>query len=596
MAGLVPRQFIDDLLTKSDIVDVINTRVKLKKAGRDYQACCPFHHEKTPSFTVSQKKQFYHCFGCGAHGNAISFLMDYDKLEFLEAVEELAAMAGLDVPYEKPKNDGRPRVNYQTKRNLYELMHDIAQFYQTQLAQSIPAQSYVQQRGLSPDVIERFQIGFVPNSMDAVLKKFGVNREEQQKLFELGMLSRNERGSIYDKFRHRLMFPIRDKRGRIVAFGGRVLGDEKPKYLNSPETVTYHKGSELYGLYEALQANDEPAKLLVVEGYMDVVALAQFGVNYAVASLGTSTTAEQIQLIFRSTEQVICCYDGDRAGRDAAWRALENALPYLEDGRQLKFIFLPDGEDPDTYIRQYGKEKFEEYIESAQSLSDFLFAHLSPQVDFSSKEGRGKLAALAAPLIRQIPGEMLRLSLRNMLAQKLGIFDQAQLESLIPNRPPHQTNTAQSAVKNSRDSFKKTPMRMVISLLLQNSELVTRLSESGVEALRGEAGFETLQKLTTLCRAREGITTGQILEYFRDTPESRPLEILATWDHLLDENEVINAFSQNYRRLAISAIERDIADLIAKERIQGLSSEEKQMLVHLLAGKEQQKKQLVNPT
>ncbi|BFU61165.1 MULTISPECIES: DNA primase [Rodentibacter] len=592
MKGLIPRPFIDDLLTKSNIIDVINSRVKLKKAGRDYQACCPFHHEKTPSFTVSEKKQFYHCFGCGAHGNAISFLMDYDKLEFVEAIEELAAMVGLEVPYEKRENSsGKPQASYQTKRNLYELMQAIASFYQTQLPLNVPAQSYVQQRGLSPEIIARFQIGFVPNAMDTILRKFGVNREEQQKLFDLGMLSRNERGNIYDKFRHRIMFPIRDKRGRTVAFGGRVLGDEKPKYLNSPETVTYHKGKELYGLYEALQANDEPAKLLVVEGYMDVVALAQFGVDYAVASLGTSTTSEQIQLLFRSTEQVICCYDGDRAGRDAAWRALENALPYLEDGRQIKFIFLPDGEDPDTYIRQYGKEKFEEYIESAQSLSEFLFAHLNPQVDFSTKEGRGKLVALAAPLIQQIPGNALRLSLRNILAQKLGIFDESQLESLIPK----QAGNKVSPRADSQPKMKQTPMRVVISLLLQNTHLVNRITEAGLTALRAEAGYDLLEKLTALCREREGITTGQILEYFRDTEYRRPLEILATWEHLLDDTEIINAFSQNYRRLNIQAIERDIEMLIAKERSAGLTEQERQVLVMLITSKEEQKKQLVNP-
>ncbi|MBS4993209.1 MAG: DNA primase, partial [Haemophilus parainfluenzae] len=263
MKGSIPRQFIDDLLTKSNIVDVINARVKLKKAGRDYQACCPFHHEKTPSFTVSEKKQFYYCFGCGAKGNAISFLMDYDKLEFVEAVEELAASAGLEVPYEKRPNQlgNKPDVSYQTKRNLYDLMQEIASFYQAQLPLNIPAQSYLQQRGLSPEIIERFQIGYVPNAMDTVLRQFGKNREEQKKLFDLGMLSRNDRGNVYDKFRNRIMFPIRDKRGRTVAFGGRVLTDEKPKYLNSPETITYHKGNELYGLYEALQINDEPEKL-----------------------------------------------------------------------------------------------------------------------------------------------------------------------------------------------------------------------------------------------------------------------------------------------------------------------------------------------
>lgn len=369
MAGLIPRSFIDDILARTDIVELIHSRVKLKKAGRDYQACCPFHHEKTPSFTVSPKKQFYHCFGCHAHGNAISFLMEYDKLEFIDAVEELAAMHGLEIPYEKSPHFAGNSVK--NKRTLYELMREIAQFYQQQLLKHIPPQHYLQQRGLSPEIIQRFQIGFVPNTSNAVLRKFGANVELQQNLFDAGMLSRNELGDVYDRFRHRIMFPIRDRRGRYIAFGGRVLGDEKPKYLNSPECTIYHKGNELYGLFEALQVNDSPEMLLVVEGYMDVVALAQFGVDYAVASLGTATTPEQIQVAFRATEQLVCCYDADRAGRDAAWRALENALPFLEDGRQLKFIFLPDGEDPDTFIRQYGKAAFEDYLKNAQSLSDF---------------------------------------------------------------------------------------------------------------------------------------------------------------------------------------------------------------------------------
>ena len=314
MKGSIPRQFIDDLLTKSNIVDVINARVKLKKAGRDYQACCPFHHEKTPSFTVSEKKQFYYCFGCGAKGNAISFLMDYDKLEFVEAVEELAASAGLEVPYEKRPNQfgNKPDVSYQTKRNLYDLMQEIASFYQAQLPLNIPAQIYLQQRGLSPEIIERFQIGYVPNAMDTVLRQFGKNREEQKKLFDLGMLSRNDRGNVYDKFRNRIMFPIRDKRGRTVAFGGRVLTDEKPKYLNSPETITYHKGNELYGLYEALQINDEPEKLLVVESiyyfYLDEDDLDISGnVEYNLYHVNTGVTLkveDKGVLIGRSVKKV----------------------------------------------------------------------------------------------------------------------------------------------------------------------------------------------------------------------------------------------------------------------------------------------------
>ncbi|HDR1022022.1 TPA: DNA primase [Pasteurella multocida] len=580
MKGSIPRTFIDDLLAKTDIVELVNSRVKLKKAGRDYQACCPFHHEKTPSFTVSQKKQFYHCFGCGAHGNAISFLMEYDKLEFIEAIEELAGMLGLEIPREnKPHFNGK-QINYQTKRNLYELMQDIAQFYQQQLPQHIPAQSYLQQRGLSPEIITRFQIGFVPNSFDAVLQRFGRTNEDQQKLFDLGMLSRNEQGKIYDRFRHRIMFPIRDRRGRTIAFGGRVLGDEKPKYLNSPETATYHKGNELYGLYEALQANETPEMLLVVEGYMDVVALAQFGVDYAVASLGTATTAEQIQLLFRSTEQAICCYDGDRAGREAAWRAFENALPYLEDGRQLKFIFLPDGEDPDSFIRQYGKAGFEEYIQKAQSLSEFLFSSLAPQVDFSTKEGKTKLAALAVPLIKKIPGDMLRLSLRNTLAQKLGILDQAQLENLIPTY---------SEIKSSPQpqTVKRTPMRVLIALLLQNPELAQLVPNLAPLRVLNESGLDLFEKLTALCQEKIGITTGQILEYWRDSEYSKALEILAMWDHLVEEEQIEETFKATLRHFYFQLVEREIDSLIAKDRAEGLSVSERQKLTQLLLKKQQ---------
>ena len=584
MSGLVPRSFINDILAKADIVDVVNSRVKLKKAGsNNYQACCPFHHEKTPSFTVSKNKQFYHCFGCGAHGNAIGFLMEYDKLEFLEAVEELANFLGLDVPREQSSTKiDKPQPGFKTKRDLYELMQEIARLYQQQLLNSIPAQAYLQKRGLSQEIIERFAIGFVPDSFDSVLKQFGRSRDEQQKLLDLGMLSRNENGRVYDRFRHRIMFPIRDRRGRTIAFGGRVLGDEKPKYLNSPESLTYRKSNELYGLFEALQENDTPDKLLVVEGYMDVIALAQFGIGYAVASLGTATTSEQIQQMFRVTEQVICCYDGDRAGRDAAWRALENALPYLEDGRQLKFVFLPDGEDPDTFIRQQGKEGFENYLQTALSLTDFLFSHLLNQVDLSSKEGKSKLAALTVPLIKRIPGEMLRLYLRNILAQKLGIIDQRQLDNLIPQETPKQPSAVEKNVK-----FKRTPMRLLIALLLQNPQLAQLdydlASLSGLQ----ESGFELFQELTKLCRENIGITLGQILEYWRDSPQSKPLEILALWDHLIEEDKIEQTFCDTLAYLYIQFIEQRIEQLITKDRQDGLDITEKQELVQLLNDKQQ---------
>ncbi len=584
MGGLIPRSFINDILAKADIVDVVNSRVKLKKAGtNNYQACCPFHHEKTPSFTVSKSKQFYHCFGCGAHGNAIGFLMEYDKLEFPEAVEELANFLGLEVPREQSggRNE-KTQVSFQTKRDLYQLMAEIAHFYQQQLPNHIPAQAYLQKRGLSQEVIERFAIGFVPDSFDLVLRKFGRNREEQARLFDLGMLSGNENGRVYDRFRNRIMFPIRDRRGRTIAFGGRVLGDEKPKYLNSPETVTYRKGNELYGLFEVLQINDSPEMLLVVEGYMDVVALAQFGVNYAVASLGTATTSEQIQQIFRVTEQAVCCYDGDRAGRDAAWRALENALPYLEDGRQLKFIFLPDGEDPDTFIRQHGKEGFENYIRNALSLSDFLFANLLQQVDLSTKEGKSKLAALAVPLIKRIPGEMLRLYLRNILAQKLGIIDQTQLESLIPHRLEKEQSAVEKTVK-----IKRTPMRLLIALLLQNPSLAQLGYDLSSLKELNEAGFDLFEKLTALCRENLGITMGQILEYWRDSEHSKALEILSVWDHLIEEDKVEDTFRETLAYLYIQFMDQRIEQLIAKDRMSGLELSEKQELAQLLSDRQQ---------
>lgn len=579
MKGTIPRSFIDDLVARTDIVELIKSRVKLKKAGRDYQACCPFHHEKSPSFTVSQSKQFYHCFGCGAHGNAISFLMDYDKLEFPEAIEELAAMQGLEVPRENViARDGKPQASYKTKRNLYELLEAISQFYQQNLTQDIPSQSYLQSRGLSPEIIARFEIGFAHNSMDSVLRKFGTNRDEVQKLFDTGMITQNDSGRIYDKFRNRVMFPIRDKRGRVIAFGGRVMGDERPKYLNSPESATYHKGNELYGLFHTLQQNENPTSLVVVEGYMDVVALAQFGVDNVVASLGTATTGEQIKQMFRVTEQVICCYDGDRAGREAAWRAFENALPYLHDGRQLKFIFLPDGEDPDSFVRAHGKQGFEAYLQNAMSLSDFLFDSLIAQVDLSSKEGKSKLAALAVPLINRIPGEMLRVYLRNILGQKLGILDPAQLEAMLPSRVQSVQKLAVQPLQ-----IKRTPMRLLIALLLQNPELVKFVPDISALKTLDEPGFELLLELVDVCQQKVGVSMGALLEHWRDKPNYRTLELLANWDHLVTPENIESTFIETLDFLYAKLVEKRIEVLIAKDRTIGLNAEEKQELVMLIA-------------
>ncbi|MEF1257690.1 DNA primase, partial [Vibrio harveyi] len=430
MAGHIPRSFIDDLLARLDIVDIIDARVKLKKKGKNYGACCPFHNEKTPSFSVSQEKQFYHCFGCGVHGNAIDFIMEFERLDFVEAIEELASYLGLDVPREQRIGGGQfnsgPQASSSEKRSLYDIMGSIAQFYRNQLKQptSKVAIEYLKDRGLSGEIVQKFGIGYVADEWDLVRKNFGQNKDNQDMLVTGGMLIENDKGNRYDRFRGRIMFPIRDRRGRVIGFGGRVLGDGTPKYLNSPETPIFHKGKELYGLYEVLQAYREPPRILVVEGYMDVVALAQYGVDYSVASLGTSTTGDHIQMLFRQTNTVVCCYDGDRAGKEAAWRALENALQYLKTGNTLKFLFLPDGEDPDSYVRKYGKQAFEQQIEQATPLSSYLFDNLIElhQINLGNNEGKSALRAYASALIDKIPDPYFQELLEKLLDERTG-FD-----------------------------------------------------------------------------------------------------------------------------------------------------------------------------
>ena len=568
MAGRIPRVFINDLLARIDIVDLIDARVKLKKQGKNYHACCPFHHEKTPSFTVNGDKQFYHCFGCGAHGNAVDFLMNYDRLEFVESIEELATMQGLEVPYEA--GTGPSQMERHQRQSLYQLMAPLSEFYQQSLKQAAgaPAREYLARRGLSEDVISHFAIGFAPPGWDNALKRFGKNADDKASLIDAGMLVTNDNGRSYDRFRERVMFPIRDKRGRVIAFGGRVLGDGTPKYLNSPETEIFHKGRQLYGLYEAQLKHPTPARLLVVEGYMDVVALAQFGIDYAVASLGTSTTADHIQLMFRSTDNIVCCYDGDRAGREAAWRALETALPYLNDGRQLRFMFLPDGEDPDTLVRKEGKEAFEQRMEQAMPLSTFLFDSLLPQVDLSSPDGRTKLSMLALPLIRQVPGETLRMYLRQQLGNKLGILDDSQLEKLMPKQ-------AESSNVYQAPQLKRTTMRILIGLLVQNPQLATLIpSLQGLEQAK-QQGLDLFSELVTTCLAQPGLTTGQLLELYRDNKFYQQLETLATWNHMIVEDMVEEEFRATLASLYDSILEQRLETLIAKARTHGLSPEER---------------------
>ncbi|EPT8873011.1 DNA primase [Cronobacter dublinensis] len=569
MAGRIPRVFINDLLARTDIVDLIDARVKLKKQGKNYHACCPFHNEKTPSFTVNGEKQFYHCFGCGAHGNAIDFLMNYDKLEFVETVEELAAMHNLEVPFEA--GSGPTQIERHQRQTLYELLDGLNGFYRQalQAQKAEPARQYLAKRGLSESVIERFAIGYAPPGWDNALKRFGTNSENRQSLIDAGMLVTNDKGRSYDRFRERVMFPIRDKRGRVIGFGGRVLGDALPKYLNSPETDIFHKGRQLYGLYEVQQSDPNPPRLLVVEGYMDVVALSQYDINYAVASLGTATTAEHIQMLFRVTNNVICCYDGDRAGRSAAWRALETALPYMTDGRQLRFMFLPDGEDPDTLVRQEGKAAFEARMEQAQPLSTFLFNSLLPQVDLSTPDGRAQLSTLALPLISQVPGETLRIYLRQELGNKLGILDDSQLERLM-------TRQADNSQTRPAPTLKRTTMRILIGLLVQNPELAPLVPSLAALDKTKLPGLELFSELVNTCLSQPGLTTGQLLEHYRGTKEAATLEKLSTWDDIADKDIAEKTFTDALDHLFDSVLELRLTELIARSRTQGLSAAERE--------------------
>lgn len=576
MAGHIPRSFIDDLLARLDIVDVIDSRVKLKKKGKNYSACCPFHNEKTPSFSVSQEKQFYHCFGCGVHGNAIDFMMEYERLDFVEAIEELAGTLGLNVPREQrqggaPGNQP-PRANSETKRSLYDLLESVAQFYRQQLKKPTAqvAIDYLRNRGVSGEIAQKFGIGYVADEWDLVRQQFGRARASEDMLVEGGLLIENDRGNRYDRFRGRVMFPIRDRRGRVIGFGGRVIGDGTPKYLNSPETPIFHKGKELYGLYEVLQAHREPKQVLVVEGYMDVVALAQFGVDYAVASLGTSTTGDHLQLLFRQTNTVVCCYDGDRAGRDAAWRALENSLSYLKSGNILKFLFLPDGEDPDSYIRQYGQEAFELQVAQAEPLSTYLFNHLLQQVDVGNNEGKAALEALALPLIYKIPDQSMQSQLLKLLEQKTGIYKKPKLNHKDNRRPqPHK-------------EIKRTPMREVIALLLQNPSYALRVPDlSGVQALP-IPGLSLLVEVLDNCRNYPHITTGQLLEHWRGSKNESLISRLASWEIHVNEENQEELFLDSLDKILAQCIEKQIENLQAKERSSGLSADEKRELLALM--------------
>ena len=570
MSGRIPREFIDELLVRVDIVDLIDSHVPLKKTGTNYVARCPFHTEKTPSFSVNRNKQFFHCFGCGASGNAISFLMDFSHLDFVEAVEDLAAFAGIDVP--------RESLGYQAEskkddlNSLYVVMEQVAAFYVEQLRASPKAIDYLKARGIKGEIARDFMLGYAPDKWGALSGRFS-----QKLLIEAGVMVRKDDGQAYDRFRGRIMFPIRDKRARIIGFGGRVLDDSLPKYLNSPETSLFHKGKEVYGLYELLQKNSKPQRILIVEGYMDVIALAQYGIDYAVAALGTAASQAHLDLLFRFSSELVFCFDGDRAGREAAWRAIASVFPSLKGGRQIRIMLLPQNHDPDSLVREEGLDKFTERIQSAQVLSDYFFEHFSKDLKLSEMEGRSNLRNEALSYLKQLPIG----AFREMMFEKLsGLAKQYILDNEAILAQKKQVKKHQ--IKTGRLSLPS----FVIALLLQNPKFIEIVEQKEIDWNQLEfEGVERFKSILHMITDKKPTNYGMLLEAYRDHADEGIVKKLASFDLLIPDDGTEAEFSDALNGLLKQGREAGIARLQAKAQSKGLDSHEQETLVKMLANK-----------
>jgi DNA primase len=596
MAGRIPQAFIDEIVARSDIVDVIGARVPLKKSGREFKACCPFHNEKSPSFWVSPDKQFYHCFGCGAHGTVIGFLMQYEKMEFFDVVADLAQRIALEMPREALKGGGDTG-----SADLHNVMSRAARFFEQNLADNLRAQKYVTARGIDAKTTAKFALGYAPDSWDALLNRFGSQEEERRQILQLGLIiERDTRGGeraagFYDRFRDRLMFPIRDSRGRVIGFGGRIIDQGEPKYLNSPETPLFHKGRELYGLYEARQARADFKRLMIVEGYMDVVRLHQAGITYAVATLGTATTQEHLNKIFRLTSEVVFCFDGDRAGRQAAWRALDNSLPLARDGRELKFMFLPEGHDPDTLVAEEGPEAFEKRLNSALPLSEYLIQQLMVDVNLEHVDGRAKLKALAAPLFARMPEGIYREMLAESLAARVSMPAAALKRSFLtgdPKRPPTDRPEPARQRRGRISAGRGNLLTQAITLVLHHPGAAAAVREP--EALNDidKPGVAVLKELLAQARTASSPSTAMLLERWRDLPEYPRLAELAMAEPLVASAE---AASQELQMAVARLVEeygpgRRVDELLRKAEEMGLNYQEKAELSLLLQSKGRSRK------
>jgi DNA primase len=574
---LIPQSFIQDLLNRVDIVDVVERYVPLKRAGANYVACCPFHGEKTPSFTVSQTKQFYHCFGCGAHGTAIGFMIEYAGVGFIDAVKDLAQSAGMQMPEFVPE---RPRGKSEEGDDLYAVLLKAAQYYRGQLKNASQAIDYLKRRGLSGEIAKDFGIGYAPDGWQNLQAEFPDYNSKA--LVAAGLVIQGDEGKRYDRFRDRIMFPIVDQRGNIIGFGGRVLDKGEPKYLNSPETVLFEKGRELYGLYQGRRAIRDAGRVIVVEGYMDVVALAQHGIGYGAATLGTATTPTHVQKLLRQVEEVVFCFDGDDAGRRAAWRALENSLDQLVDGKQLSFLFLPQGEDPDTYVRKLGKDAFEKLLGDAKPLSQFLLDELKSHVDLATGEGRARLLQEAKPLVTRISARFLGRIIRQNLAQIAGVT----VQDLERDYGVKESRTTQAVPARSAAAAVRNPTRQLIELLILRPELHELANRQELAAARTVASIrpEEIALLDALLTAFGQSASIRVGEYFRGTEfEGAIREIEASVLNRPEagfvEAELKEQFVDNWQKLR-QVVESEIRRTrhgVLQEKLnlkQGLSPEE----------------------
>ena len=586
MSGRIPQHFIDELVARADIVELIGSRVPLKKQGKEFKACCPFHGEKTPSFTVVPEKQFYHCFGCGAHGTALGFLMEHDHLSFIEAVEDLAARVGLEVPREEHQS----AKSATPTEGLFATLQRASEQYIVQLENSERATAYFKSRGLTAETADRFGLGYAPDAWDFLLKQLGTSEAARLQLHQVGMVIERERRpgvntqpGYYDRFRDRVMFPIRDARGRAIGFGGRVLDKGEPKYLNSPETELFHKGRELYGLYEARQTSRTLSRLLVVEGYMDVVRLHQAGITYAVATLGTATTPEHLARVFRICNELVFCFDGDRAGRAAAWRALENSLSQTRDGRQIRFLFLPDGHDPDSLVGEEGREAFEARLQQALPLSTYFLNHLVAQVDIQTVDGRAQLAELARPLLERIPESVYRDLLADEVA-KLVRIDSARLHSLGAREPSrsgssqggHQSGSAERmAIAPAISAGRGSVVRQAIRVLVHYPAVAARVrAPDGLEHI-DRPGIPLLVELLNDLQGNPCANTAALLERWRGRPDFEPLAKLARTEYPVDAAGAARELAGALEQLFPHLLDQRLDELVRKSGREGLTDAER---------------------